>query len=319
MRFVSCNLPSAIVAALITGCVGQAPRDLAIYASLPLTGPASARAQPMVEGFRAALAQHDYSVCASAYRLQFLPLDHTTEGVWDATLETAAANKAATDPSAVAFLGSFEPAPLLLSLPILNKAGPMLVVAPMNTYGNFTRPRGPADEPEPYYPSGTRSFVRLGPTDEQIGQAAAHWAARAGAGRVYVVYDLYDPTLQGLAVARAFEQAALEAGLEIIGAIGVDRFAGEYDSVMDQIGRAPDDRGRRGVPLAHLLFRPAGRSPACAVRGETVLVGLSGAGADTECARICGRRVRSGSRRRRGGKLRAVASAAARRVDAGRA
>ncbi|MBI3359653.1 MAG: branched-chain amino acid ABC transporter substrate-binding protein [Chloroflexi bacterium] len=227
----------AICTLILVACSSsrQSGASLAIYASLPLSGPEAARAQALVNGIQLKLAEHDQAACGGRFGLRFVPLDNTTNGEWDATLETAAANKAANDPNAAAFVGSFEPAPLQLSLPILNRVNPLLVVTPMNTYTGLSRRGLQAADPAQYYFPAEWRIARLGPTDDQIGESAARWASRSAARTVFVLYDEYDPDLQAPNVARAFEHAATGLGLIVVGSLPVNRFAAEYDSIMYQI------------------------------------------------------------------------------------
>jgi branched-chain amino acid transport system substrate-binding protein len=242
---------------LPAACAPRAPTSLSLYAGLPLNGPQAGRAEVLVEGVSLALEQAGQATCGGRYPIRFVPVDHATEGAWDATVEAAVANKAATDPAAVAYIGSWEPGPLLVSLPILNQHGPLLVLGPMNGYPPFTYPRRYADEPTEYYPTGRPNFTRVGPNDFDTGAAAARWAAAAGARRAYVLYDQYDPWQQALHTARGFENSAPDAGVQVVGSLGVDRLAGEYASVMDTIAR---DSGARwpslifyaGPPASHL-------------------------------------------------------------------
>jgi ABC-type branched-subunit amino acid transport system substrate-binding protein len=193
----------------------------------------------LLAGFQTALAAQDHAACEGRYALRLVAIDNATEGAWDATVEAAAANKAASDSTAIGYVASFEPGPLLVSLPILNQAGPMLVVAPMNTYPAFTFPARRAGEPSEYYPNGRRNLVRLGPTDFEAGAAAAQWAAQQGADSVSILYDQYDPTLQGLNVARGFEAEAAALGLRVTASLAVDRYAPEFHSIMDQVLARP--------------------------------------------------------------------------------
>ena len=75
-----------------------------------------------------------------------------------------------------------------MSLPITNDAG-LLQVSPGDGLTSLTQqpPGRPRAGPERHYPSGRRSFVRIGPTDlleaeALVERARAAGAERAGAG-----------------------------------------------------------------------------------------------------------------------------------------
>ena len=122
------------------------------------------------------------------------------------------ADAAADDPSAIAYLGELDYGASAVSLPITNDAG-LLQVSPGDGLTSLTqRPPGrPRAGPERYYPSGRRSFVRIGPTDLQEADYLLERASAAGATRIAVVFDrdIYGRELAAQIVARA-RRAGLE-------------------------------------------------------------------------------------------------------------
>ena len=75
------------------------------------------------------------------------------QGQWDPAVETENGNKAAADPSIIAYLGTFNSGAAKLSIPILDQAG-LVMISPANTYAGLTKPgKGEADEPNKYYPT----------------------------------------------------------------------------------------------------------------------------------------------------------------------
>jgi branched-chain amino acid transport system substrate-binding protein len=101
---------------------------------------------------------------------------------------------------------------------ILNRArgGPLPVLSAGPTYLGLTR-SGPGvgrDEPDQYFPTGRRSFLRLAPPDDAQGAAAALYARDEGARRVFV---LNDDEPYGFGVAEAFRLAAERIGLRVAG------------------------------------------------------------------------------------------------------
>ena len=96
--------------------------------------------------------------------------------------QTAAnARKAASDSKAVYYIGEFNSGASEVSIPILNNAG-IPQVSPANTYVGLTtnEPGSAPGEPDKYYPTGTRTYLRIVPRDSI--QAAADLMAMKAAG-----------------------------------------------------------------------------------------------------------------------------------------
>lgn len=134
-------------------------------------------------------------------------------GEWTAQIERANALRAASDPSAIAYIGPYNSGAAKVSLPITNKAG-LLQLSPTVTWPGLTLPGWDAGEPEAYYPTGARHFVRMMPQDGAQAQAAAAWAAQLGATTAYVVHD---ESTYSAGLARSFADAASGYGLRIAG------------------------------------------------------------------------------------------------------
>ncbi len=68
---------------------------------------------------------------------------------------------AAQDTSTIAYLGDFDSGATAISLPLMNAAG-ILQVSPASPYVGLTSSfEAGQDEPERFYLSGKRTFVRL--------------------------------------------------------------------------------------------------------------------------------------------------------------
>src|SRR3989440_964893 len=152
-----------------------------IYSSLPLQGASTAQTNPMVNGMKLALAQANNK--AGQWTVNYQSLDDSTAaaGKWDPGQTGANARKAATDPKAVYYMGEFNSGASQVSIPILNQAG-LPQVSPANTYvGPTTNEPGSAPgEPQKYYPTGTRTYLRIVPRDTI--QAASDLRAMTQAG-----------------------------------------------------------------------------------------------------------------------------------------
>lgn len=169
------------------GPAGPTGKVVDIYSSLPLRGPEAADAIPMAKGIELALAQA-YGK-AGPFDVQYASLDDSLGNAgWDPGQTAANARKAAADPHAVYYIGEFDDAASEVSMPILNEAG-IAQVSPANTYvGLTTNQLGGASGP-PYAPTGTRTYLRIVPSDSV--QAAADLLAmrEAGCTKVAIASD----------------------------------------------------------------------------------------------------------------------------------
>jgi branched-chain amino acid transport system substrate-binding protein len=162
--------------------------EVDIYSSLPMRGPAAPEAISLENGIRLALAQSGDR--AGPFRVRYTPLDDSAgNDGWDARQTAANAREAAADPRAVYYIGEFDDDASEVSMPILNEAG-IAQVSPANTYvGLTTNVLGSASSGPPYAPTGTRTYLRIVPTDSV--QAAADLLAmrEAGCTKVAIASD----------------------------------------------------------------------------------------------------------------------------------
>ena len=144
----------------------------------------------MVNGIKLALAQAGGK--AGQWTVNYQSLDDSTAaaGKWDPGQTAANARKVASDPKAVYYIGEFNSGASEVSIPILNQAG-IPQVSPANTYVGLTTnlPGSAPGEPQKYYPTGTRTYLRIVPIDSI--QAAADLIAmkQAGCTKVAVAND----------------------------------------------------------------------------------------------------------------------------------
>ena len=161
-----------------------------IYSSLPLQGASTAQTDPMVNGIKLALSQAGNK--AGNFNVNYQSLDDSTAaaGKWDPGQTAANARKVAGDPKAVYYIGEFNSGASEVSIPILNQAG-VPMVSPANTYVGLTTnlPGSAPGEPQKYYPTGKRNYLRIVPIDSI--QAAADLIAmkQAGCTKVAVAND----------------------------------------------------------------------------------------------------------------------------------
>src|SRR5579864_3716636 len=199
-----------------------------IYSSLPMQGASSAQTIPLVNGIKLALAQAGGK--AGQWTVNYTVLDDSTAaaGKWDPGQTAANARQVAGDSKAVFYIGEFNSGASEVSIPILNEAG-IPQVSPANTYVGLTTslPGSAPGEPTKYYPTGTRTYLRIVPIDSI--QAAADLMAmhQAGCTKVAVANDK-EAYGQGLATLLGLEKASY--GVTILSDTGIDPTAPNFRS-----------------------------------------------------------------------------------------
>jgi branched-chain amino acid transport system substrate-binding protein len=236
-----------IASMALAACGGAASGGgtLKIISSLPMTGSSLTQTKTIVQAEQLKLAQVNNKACGGKYTLSYEALDDATAaaGQWDAATETENANKAAADKSVIAYLGTFNSGAAKLSIPILDNAGPLVMVSPANTYPGLTKPGFAAGEPDVYYPGKTRNYARVVAADDIQGAVAARFVHDTL--KASTVYILDDQQLYGKGIADVFEKTAKDAGLTVVGHDGIDTKAADYKALMTKIstsnnGAAPD-------------------------------------------------------------------------------
>jgi branched-chain amino acid transport system substrate-binding protein len=204
-----------------------------VYSSLPLQGASSAQTIPLVNGIKLALSEANNK--AGNFTVNYQSLDDSTAaaGKWDPGQTAANARKAASDPKAVYYIGEFNSGASEVSIPILNEAG-IPQVSPANTYVGLTTnlPGSAPGEPQKYYPTGKRTFLRIVPIDSI--QAAADLMAMKNAGctKVAVANDK-EAYGAGLATLLGLEKS--EYGVDIVSNTGIDPTSPNFRSYASTI------------------------------------------------------------------------------------
>jgi branched-chain amino acid transport system substrate-binding protein len=199
-----------------------------IYSSLPLQGASTAQTIPMVNGIKLALQQAGNK--AGQWTVKYSSLDDSTAaaGEWDPGQTAADARKAASDSKAVYYIGEFNSGASEVSIPILNEAG-LPQVSPANTYVGLTtnEPGSAPGEPQKYYPTGKRTYLRIVPRDSI--QAASDLLAmkQAGCTKVALANDK-EAYGQGLAALIELEKGSY--GVTITSNTGIDPKAPNFRS-----------------------------------------------------------------------------------------
>ena len=197
-----------------------------IYSSLPMQGSSNVQTIPMVNGMKLALAQAGDK--AGKFTVNFTALDDSTAaaGKWDPSQTAANARKVAADPKAVYYIGEFNSGASEISMPILNQGG-IPQVSPANTYVGLTTdlPGSAPGEPEKYYPTGKRTYLRIVPIDSI--QAAADLLAmkQSGCAKVAIAND---KEAYGAGLAQLIELEKAEYGVNVVSNTGIDPTASNF-------------------------------------------------------------------------------------------
>ena len=200
------------------------------YSSWPMIAASEQIGGDSRESVRMAL--EDFGMAAGGFALEYEALDDAiaSTGSWDAGKESENANRAVNDEDAMVYIGTYNSGAAAISIPILN-AVPMAMISPANTYPGLTQAvEGVTEEGEPdkYYPTGFRNYVRIVPKDTIQGAALATLMQEEGCSSIYI---LNDKEVYGAGLSRNIEKAAKDLGLEVQANDGIDPKAPNYRSV----------------------------------------------------------------------------------------
>jgi branched-chain amino acid transport system substrate-binding protein len=208
--------------------------QLTVYSALPLEGPSAAIGHQIEGGEKLALAQAGGRV--GQFRVSYASLDdvNPVNGTASPGETMAAAKQAAQDTSTIAYIGDYSSEATAVSLPLINEAG-ILQVSPASPYSGLTSSHDAGqDEPERFYPSGKRTFVRLAPGDSVQAAAQARLMRALGVHSVYVLDD-QNPFQLPLAAMVGEQATALGvalAGHDSIAVAAGSNFTGEIAKIV---------------------------------------------------------------------------------------
>ena len=223
-----------------TGEVAEATKTVKIVSDLPLQGAAREQTETIVNAIKLYLEQINNK--AGPYTIEYQSFDDATaaKGAWDEAKCAENARKYVEDETILGVVGTFNSGCAKIEVPIANEAS-LAYVSPANTAVGLTH-KGPGaepGEPEKYYPTGERNYVRVVASDDFQGQIDAEYMKNElGVQKVFI---LDDKDAYGKGVADAFEIAAKEVGLTVLGHEGWDANAPNYKALMTKIkGMNPD-------------------------------------------------------------------------------
>jgi branched-chain amino acid transport system substrate-binding protein len=204
------------------------------YSSLPLQGASKDQTGAMVQGMKLALAEANNK--AGKFTVKYTSLDDSTAAVgnWDPGQTAKNAREAAQDTKAVYYMGEFNSGASAISIPILNQAA-LPQVSPANTYVGLTVAipgASAAGEPEKYYPSGKRTYLRIVPKDTIQAAALLETMKSDGCTKVAVGND---KDTYGLGLATLLEKEAPKVGVTISSNTGLDKTAPNFRAYASKI------------------------------------------------------------------------------------
>ena len=215
---------------------GEGEPDVLVASDLPLQGSSRTQTIQMTEAIRKVLADANYK--AGDLNVAYQSCDDATAQAakWDSAKCNQNAQQYASNEKVIAVLGTFNSGCAAIIIPVLNEApgGGVGMVSPANTYVCLTV-SGPGcedTEPDKYYPTGQRNYIRMVAHDAYQGAAVATYMQDNGVQSVYI---LNDKEAYGLGVATNLRNAAESLGLEVAGFEAWDPKASSYEGLMNKI------------------------------------------------------------------------------------
>ena len=221
---------------------GEGEPDVLIATDLPLQGSSRTQTLQITGAIRQILGDAGWK--AGDVNVAYQSCDDSTAqaGKWDPGKCSQNANSYAENASLIGLIGTFNSGCAQIIIPVLNQApgGGMAMISPANTYVCLTE-GGPGcadDEPDKYYPAGTRNYVRVVANDAYQGAAVAEFAQAQGTTKLFI---LNDKEAYGLGVATNVQGAAEFLGIEVVGFEAWDPKASNYEALMRKVGQSGAD------------------------------------------------------------------------------
>jgi branched-chain amino acid transport system substrate-binding protein len=258
---IGCLLAGAVVALAACGSSSKSSSSGAssgssggntinIYSDLPLKQAVSAQSIPAVNGEKLALKQAGYK--AGQWKVNFISMDDSTATsptAYDLNVCQSDARRAATDSKAVVVLGPFNSGCAEVEIPITNQAG-LGQVSMANTYPGLTTndPGTSPGEPQKYYPTGKRTYLRIVPRDTIQGQAGLVAMKQLGCSRVAVADD---KTPYGVGLATQIKLHGSQNGITVTSVTPVDPTSPNFRAYASSVKS-------QGANCVYTAFNPTG-------------------------------------------------------------
>ena len=210
---------------------------------MPLQGFAAEYTSQISAAIGFALERRGYR--AGRWSVGYQSCDHSKPGSGLASDDKCAANARAfvQQKRVLGVIGPLYSSCAQVEVPIGNAApgGPLAFVGFSTTYTGLTRavPGVPASEPDRFYPSGRRNFVRVIASDDYQAAANAVLAGQLGARSVFVLTEDSDYS-RGLAA--AFRPAAAHAGIDVAGEAMWQAHADRYTRLAERVAASESRR-----------------------------------------------------------------------------
>lgn len=217
---------------------GGKPQYL-IASDLPLQG--AGRAQPISinKAIQYVLEKEFKFKPGGKYTVGFQACDDATAqtGGWDSAKCSSNGRAYAAEKTLRAVIGTFNSGCAKLILPLVNRApgGAIAMLSPANTAIGLTHKKTPGSdpgEPQKYYPTGVRNYVRVATSDDYQGPAGAALLKQLKKTSVYI---LHDNQTFGKGVALAFQGKAKALGISVKGFEAWDSKAASYSATGERI------------------------------------------------------------------------------------
>ena len=221
---------------------GSGKPDYLIASDLPLQGSGRTQTVQMTEAVKFILKQKGFK--AGKYKVGYQSCDDSTAqaGKWASEKCSANANAYAQNKGVVGVIGTFNSGCAEIIIPVLNRApgGPVAMVSPANTYVGLTHsgPGTAAGEPNKYYPTGKRNYIRIVAADDFQGAADAMNAKQLGLKSVYI---LNDKEAYGQGVATDFKNSLTQLGVKVAGFAAWNGKASSYTGLATKIKQTGAD------------------------------------------------------------------------------
>ena len=231
---------------------GGTPSKL-IVSDLPLRGDSAERSKQMNDAIAQEIEREGWQA-GPGIQVAFQACDDSVEstGEWDEGLCRSNAQAYASNPDVIGVIGTYNPGCAAIEIPVLNRAsgGGVPMVSPGNTFVCLTEPSPTlcdADEPDVYYPTGMRNYIRVVPNDAVQGAGLASFAEGLGVKKPFVLIAADDPTSEGQG--RTFAGAAEALGMTIAGIEHYDPNAKSYADLMANVKASGADALMLGAIL----------------------------------------------------------------------
>ena len=218
---------------------GTSTTEIHVYSSLPRQGTNTEQTDTLVEQIKATLDGKK----VGDFTIKYFDLDDSSaakNGDWDGAVEQANANKAANDPDAMVYIGTYNSGAAKISIPILNaglpRHGQPGQHLPGPDQGGRRRHRAGRAGAR-YYPAGTATTPASSTTDDAQGARRRRVGEDPGKTKAYV---LDDTQVYGQGLARVVGPRRVKIGVTVVSANGTSE---SFDAKATDYAPCPEDQG----------------------------------------------------------------------------